>query len=204
MKRLFLYAFEPVILLQPAKIAVCKDNLRHKACISSDMKNSASLWHGNCLEETKSMFKVKFMYNTETGKFIEAAAFAACKRRPKGTWVEVELTDAQAAEVLRLEVKAESYERKFKRRETKETSSDALYDEHDWEAVDSAVDIQAEVEEADAIEQLIAPLSQERRELVLLYYRDGFTLAEIGRHFGISESAAKRRLDTAIGQLKKR
>ena len=146
----------------------------------------------------------KFKYNTETGKFIEATAFAACKRRPKGNWEEVDLNEVQAEAVLELEVKAESYERKFKRRETKETSSDALYDEHDWEAVDKSVDIQAEVEEADAIEQLIAPLSQERRELVLLYYRDGFTLAEIGRYLGISESAAKRRLDTAIGQLKKR
>ena len=146
----------------------------------------------------------KFKYNTETGKFIEAAAYAACKRRPQGTWVEVELTDAQAAEVLRLEVKAESYERKFKRRATKETSSDALYDEHDWEAVDPTADIQAEIEEADALEQLVAPLTQERRELVLLYYRDGFTLAEIGRHFGISERAAGMRLETILGLLRKK
>jgi len=143
-----------------------------------------------------------FKYNTDTGSFATVEAFE--KKRLKGNWVDVELDEAQAQEVMTLIKQDRNLDRKLRWRGAKETSSDALYDEHDWEAADSAVDIQAEVEEADAIEQLIAPLTQERRELVLLYYRDGSTLAEIGRHFGISESAAKRRLDTAIGQLKKK
>jgi len=147
---------------------------------------------------------IKFKYNTETGKFIEATAFAACKRRSKGNWVEVELTEAQAEAVLALEVKAESYERKYKRRETKETSSDALYDDHDWEAVDKFVDIQAEVEDEDAFETMIAPLTKERKEIVRLRFQYGYTLEEIADKLGIYRSSAKRRLDTAVGQLRKK
>jgi len=152
-------------------------------------------------KETPKM--IKFKYNKETGKFIEAAAFDACKRRPQGDWVEVELTEAQAEAILAMEVKAESYERKFKRRECKETSSDDLYEKHDWEAVDKSVDIHVQVGDEDAFETMIAPLTKEREEIIRLRFRDGYTLEEIADKLGINKSSAKRRLDTALAQLRK-
>ena len=146
---------------------------------------------------------IKFKYNKETGKFIEAAAFDASKRRPKGDWVEVELTEAQADGILAMEVKAESYERKFKRRSTKETSSDDLYEKHDWEVADKSVDIHKQVGDEDAFETMIAPLTKERQEIVRLRFQYGYTLEEIADKLGINKSSAKRRLDTALAQLRK-
>jgi len=142
-----------------------------------------------------------FKYNTDTGSFATVEAFL--RKRLKGNWVDVELTEAQAREIEGLIVADRNLDRKLRWRGARQTSSDQLLDEHDWEVVDHTADIQAQIEEADSLEQLLAPLTQERRELVLLYYRDGFTLAEIGRHFGITERAAGMRLETILGQLRK-
>jgi len=146
-----------------------------------------------------------FKYNTETGRFVTAEVFA--KKRLKGNWIDVELTEAQAAEVVALQKSCDSNDRKFRQRQETETSSDALLDEHDWEAEDKSVDIQAELEKQDDAEELrqaITQLTDKRQELVRLHFYEGLSITEIAKMWGVDKAAIRQQLDTIEGQLKKR
>jgi len=144
-----------------------------------------------------------FKYNTDTGRFIRAEVFA--KKRLKGNWIDAELTEAQAAEIEAMQLRCDSNERKFRKRQ--ETSSDALYDEHDWEAEDNSSDIQSIIESkdnADALGEAVRELSDKRQELVRLHFYQGYSITEIAKMHGVNKSAIRQQLDTIEGQLKKR
>lgn len=71
-----------------------------------------------------------------------------------GKFIELEVTDKQAEVLVELKRQGESHERKFKRRTTKETSLDYLYDEFEWEAPDEITDVQGEVEREDTADKV--------------------------------------------------
>jgi len=52
-----------------------------------------------------------------------------------------------------------------------------------------------------SLDELLDPLHDEDRAMLILYYDHGFTLREIGRMFGLSGSSARMRIERALGFL---
>lgn len=124
----------------------------------------------------------------------------------KGKFVEVEVTDEQAEVLVELKRQGESYERKYKRRTTKETSLDYLNDEYDWQPQDDSVDVQGAVEredDAERVRQAVATLDAKQREIVRLYFYEEKTMREIAAIYGRSVSSVAGQIETIKKALKK-
>jgi RNA polymerase sigma factor (sigma-70 family) len=70
-------------------------------------------------------------------------------------------------------------------------------------ALATADDGQKNVDDSDMVEYLMSALSQEDRLLVCCYYGMGMTLADIGRLFGITDTAAVWRRKRAVNKMRK-
>jgi RNA polymerase sigma factor for flagellar operon FliA len=122
-----------------------------------------------------------------------------------GKAVEVEVTPGQAQALKRMKTEQESYERKFKRRNSRETSLEHLNDEYEWEPADETVDVfEAVVQrlEAERVREAVATLSEKQREIVRLYFYEGKTVREIALVFSISHQAVSKQLAAIILGLK--
>ena len=124
----------------------------------------------------------------------------------KGKFVEIEVTDEQAEVLVELKRQGESHERKYKRRELKETSLDYLYDEFEWEAPDKSIDIPGDFEREETAEQVrraIACLTEKQQLLIRLRYYEDKSLVEIAAAFGVTKSAITHQFETIHRTLKK-
>ena len=57
--------------------------------------------------------------------------------------------------------------------------------------------------EKESFEYLMRCLTEKQREVVVLYYRDGYTQQEIGNMLGISRDSVADRLESALKRIKK-
>jgi len=64
-------------------------------------------------------------------------------------------------------------------------------------------DVQAEYEQFECMEQIMASLSCEEETLIDLYYMNGYSMQEIAEVYGVGKSTISRKISTIIGKLKR-
>ena len=128
-------------------------------------------------------------------------------RLANGKTVEVEVTESQAEVIIKTKQKSENNETKHKLRKAKgEASLDYLFDEYEWEAADSRVDVQGEVErqeESERTERAVGCLTDKQQAVIRLHFYDGYKFAEIAELLGISKAAVTKHKDAALQALRK-
>ncbi|MCL2861544.1 MAG: hypothetical protein FWE22_03940 [Firmicutes bacterium] len=139
----------------------------------------------------------KFKYNLNSGRFATFEEFA--KKRFKGSWIDVELSDKQSEDVLLMIKSDRNYERKFRDRE--EASLEFLEDEVGWEPSGDA-DVENDCDKK-IFQSVFVYLNERQQQLVSYRYYEQKTDLEISKILEVSRPAITQQFGTIHKILEK-